>query len=118
MLVQSSNVGAPRSVKKLAAEIAAIEVLPSKKTEEKYHCYQIDLIFDRDDNVYTICEIKYLQSKVSTSVIRDFEQKLSLCNPKKNKTIHKVLICSEGGDNALINKAYFDDIITFSDLVR
>lgn len=90
----------------------------SKKTEEKDPGYQIDLMFDRDDNVYTICEIKYLQSKVSTSVIKEFEQKLSLFDPKKSKTIHKVLICSEGADNALINSAYFDDIITFADLIN
>ncbi len=89
----------------------------SKKTEEQDPGYQIDLVFDRDDNVYTICEIKYLQSKVSTSVIKDFEQKLNLFDPKKTKTIHKVLICSEGADNALINSSYFDDIITFSDLI-
>lgn len=78
--------------------------------------YQIDLIFERADNVYTICEIKYLQGKVGTKVINDFEKKLSLFPNKGNKTIHKVLICSEGIDQALMNKAYFDDIITCAQL--
>lgn len=78
--------------------------------------YQIDLIFERADNVYTICEIKYLQGKVGTKVINDFEKKLSLFPNKGNKTIHKVLICSEAIDQALMNKAYFDDIITCAQL--
>lgn len=36
---------------------------------------------------------------------------------KKNKTIHKVLICPEGIENALLTASYFDDVITFSDLM-
>ncbi|MFA6263271.1 MAG: ATP-binding protein [Candidatus Babeliales bacterium] len=89
----------------------------SRGTERENPGYQIDLIFDRADNVYTICEIKYLQSKVGTSVIDEFEKKLALFPNKANKTIHKVLICSEGADKALINRSYFDDIITRDQLL-
>lgn len=89
----------------------------SKATEEKSPGYQLDLIFDRADNVYTICEIKYLQSKVGTEVISEFEKKMALFDNKKNKTIHKVLICSEGADDALLKRSYFDEIITCSQLL-
>jgi hypothetical protein len=65
----------------------------SRATEKESPGYQIDLIFDRADNVYTICEIKYFQGKVGTNVIQEFETKLSLFPKKNNKTIHKVLIC-------------------------
>ena len=34
------------------------------------------------------------------------------------KTIHKVLIAAEGADQALINRHYFDTIITLSDLFQ
>ncbi len=89
----------------------------SRATDKDNPGYQIDLIFDRDDNVYTICEIKYFQKKVDTSVIAEFEKKLSLFQNKSNKTIHKVLICNEGADDALIKRGYFDDIITGDQLL-
>ena len=89
----------------------------SRATDKENPGYQIDLIFDRADNVYTICEMKYFQGKVGTSVIAEFEKKLSLFPNKGNKTIHKVLICSEGAEDALIKRAYFDDIITCAQLL-
>ncbi len=88
----------------------------NRATDRETPGYQIDLIFERADNVYTICEIKYLQSKVGPSVISEVEKKLSLFPNPKNKTIQKVLICNEGADEALINRAYFDEIITCSQL--
>lgn len=90
----------------------------SRTTDKEDPGYQIDLIFDRADNVYTICEMKYLQGKVGTSVIAEFEKKLSLFPNKGNKTIHKVLICSEGAQEALLKRAYFDDIITKAQLLE
>lgn len=89
----------------------------SRTTEKESPGYQLDLIFDRADNVYTICEMKYLQRKVGTSVIAEFEKKLSLFPNKTGKTIHKVLICNEGADDALLRRDYFDDIITCSQLL-
>jgi uncharacterized protein len=89
----------------------------SRATDKENPGYQIDLIFDRADNVYTICEMKYLQGKVGTSVIAEFEKKLSLFPNKGNKTIHKVLICAEGAEDALIKRAYFDDIITCAQFI-
>lgn len=78
--------------------------------------FQIDLMFERDDRVYTICEIKYLQSKVDTSVIEEFERKINRFANKKKFTIQRVLISASGADESLINRAYFDHIITLEDL--
>ncbi len=88
----------------------------SKKTNEDEPGYQIDLIFDRADGVYTICEIKYVQAKVSSKVITDFERKLALFPNTKNKTIQKVLIASDGAEKGLIDRGYFDQIITLDDI--
>lgn len=77
--------------------------------------YQIDLVFDRDDRVYTICEIKYTQAPVGIKVIAEMEQKLELFPNKKNKTIQKVLISAEGAQESLVNKGYFDRILTLED---
>lgn len=83
----------------------------SRSTDKDIPGYQIDLIFDRADNIYTICEIKYLQGKVSIKVIQEFEQKLSLFPRRSNKTIQKVLICNEGVEISLFNRHYFDRVI-------
>jgi len=78
--------------------------------------YQIDLIFDRADQVLTICEIKYTYAKTGTEVIEEFEKKLSLLPDIGKKTIEKVLISASGATDALINRSYFDRIITLEDI--
>jgi uncharacterized protein len=85
----------------------------NRGTEQAKPGYQIDLVFDRMDNVYTICEIKYLRDKVGTHIIPELERKCALFPNKRNKTIHKVLICTEGADQALLASCYFDNIITY-----
>lgn len=89
----------------------------SRSTDQEAPGYQIDLVFDRADNVYTICEIKYSQSKIGTPVVAEFEKKLALFPNKGNKTLHKVLICSEGADEALLRRGYFDEVITCKELM-
>ncbi len=77
--------------------------------------YQLDLVFDRDDNVLVLCEIKYLKQKVPLKVIYDFEKKLELFGETKNKTIQKVLITTFGAEPSVIRRGYFDRIITLQD---
>ncbi len=84
----------------------------NRSTVKEVPGFQIDLVFDRADNVKTICEVKYLQSKVGTQVIADFERKLALFPNREHSTIHKVLICPQGAEEAVINRGYFDVIIT------
>lgn len=84
----------------------------NRGTDRENPGYQIDLLFERADNVYTICEIRYLQDKVGQNVIAEMEKKLALFPNIEKKTIHKVLICNAGAEEALINSGYFDAIIT------
>ncbi len=77
--------------------------------------FQIDLLFDRDDKVITICEIKYLQNKVGSEVIDEFSKKLDLFPNPKNKTVCKVLITVNGASDTLVNRNYFDDILELKD---
>lgn len=88
----------------------------SRITEKQEKNYQIDLVFDRDDKVITVCEIKYLQSPVDVTLIAEFERKLALFPNEKHKQIHKVLIASSGANPKLAAAGYFDDIITLDDL--
>lgn len=87
----------------------------SKKTNEEDPGFQIDLLFDRDDKVMTICEIKYTQTPVSSKVIEEMENKLLLLPNAKKKTIQKVLISNHGADTSLQRRAYFDVMIQAED---
>ena len=87
----------------------------SKKLAKEHPNFQIDLIFNRADHVLTVCEIKYLQRKVDISIIEEFERKLSLLPNPKKRTLHKVLIAANGATDKLINRHYFDQIITLDD---
>jgi AAA+ ATPase superfamily predicted ATPase len=78
--------------------------------------YQIDLLYDRDDHVYTVCEIKYTQAPVTSEVITEFERKLSLIPNRDKKTIHKVLISVNGASQPVLDSGYFDHIITLKEL--
>ncbi len=88
----------------------------SRTAEKSQPNFQFDLVFERDDKVVTVCEIKYLQSKVSTSVVTEFERKLALFLLSKTRTLHKVLIAPEGADSAVLRRGYFDQVITLNDL--
>lgn len=90
----------------------------SRATQTEDPGFQFDLVFDRDDKVLTLCEIKYLQGPVSSDVITAFERKISALPNQKRKTLHKVLITAEGIDTALEKRHYFDQIITLDDLFQ
>lgn len=88
----------------------------NKKTQKNDPGFQFDLIFDRDDRVITLCEMKYAQTKIGIGVIEEFERKLELFPNQKKKTLQKVLITTEGANDSLITRHYFDRVITLDDL--
>jgi hypothetical protein len=87
----------------------------NRSTNKSNPGYQIDLLFDRDDKVITICEIKYTQDKISSSVISDVERKIELFSNPKNKTIQRILISVHGADDSVIRRHYFDRVISLTD---
>lgn len=88
----------------------------SRNAAQRDKGYQIDLVYDRDDKIYTICEIKYLQKPATKEVIRDMEKKLDLFPNTKNRTLHKILISPEGADSSVIKAGYFDKIMTLNEI--
>ena len=89
----------------------------NRATDRENPGFQIDLLFERADQVYTVCEIKYLQKKVDSRVIEEVEKKLSLFPNQKNKTIQKVLICNEGAEQARSIEPNPNEILTAKDLL-
>lgn len=89
----------------------------NRATDKNEKGYQIDLIFDRADHVLDVCEIKFLQTQVGVDVIDEFEAKLKLLPNPQSKTIQKVLISAYGATDSLIDRGYFDYIISLEELI-
>lgn len=109
----------------LIAKILGFSGLPykwgvfySRQTNREQPGYQVDLMFEHSKYVYTICEIKYHTDLIHSSIITEMEEKLALFPNGKNHTIKKVLITTYGATDSLIEKAYFDNIITIDDILE
>lgn len=80
---------------------------------------QVDLVFDRADNMLTVCEMKYSANTVGVEVIANMKRKVELLQPvAKGKTIQPVLIVRERPSQALLDQAYFYKIIEARDFLR
>jgi AAA+ ATPase superfamily predicted ATPase len=81
--------------------------------------FQWDLIFDRNDKVLTLCEVKYLKTAVDTGVAQEFQARLDKIPEKstKGRTIEKVVIAPSGATEKLESMGFFDRIITLDDLL-
>lgn len=77
--------------------------------------YQIDLVFEREDRVTTVCEIKYTETPDTVSVGTKFLQNLALFKPKPSHRIQRVLITVSGATDELRNGGYFDRILDLGD---
>jgi AAA+ ATPase superfamily predicted ATPase len=79
---------------------------------------QIDLLFDRADNVLTLCEMKYTQKKPGTDIIKEVSRKCEILQNKfPKKTIQPVLISVSPPSKKLKDTAYFFKIILAEELV-
>jgi len=79
---------------------------------------QVDLVFDRADDVLTVCEMKYSSNAVGVEVISSMKRKIELLEPvAKGKTIQPVLIVRERPSQNLIDQGYFYKIIEARDFL-
>ncbi len=77
---------------------------------------QIDLLFDRADNVITFCEIKHSKSKITKEILPEVEKRAKyLMNKFKRKTIQKVLITTS--DVSEETRNYFYKVINVEDFL-
>ena len=79
--------------------------------------FQIDLLYQRFDNVITICEIKYHNKEIGTGVIADMERKIKFIKIPRGYSIETVLISIYGPNSQLKNTAFFDHYITIDDII-
>lgn len=73
---------------------------------------QADLVFDRADDVVTLCEMKCSNSPIGTDIIAEVERKVALIEPiADGKTIQRVLILYGRATKNLLDQGYFYRII-------
>lgn len=100
------------------AEVGAWRYVPSKGSIEGGA--QIDLLFDRDDDAITICEIKYTTAKfnIDKAYAKQLRQKLQVFakRTKTGKQLFVVLISSAGLKKSIHAEALVDGIVVLEDL--
>ncbi|XZE19887.1 ATP-binding protein [Pirellulaceae bacterium SH449] len=79
---------------------------------------QIDLLFDRNDKVYTVCEVKYQDGPIGVDVIADVERKLKSLPMSPRRSLQKVLIASSPITKGLRERAYFDRVVSLEELIQ
>ena len=91
---------------------------PYFQGNEKAKRGQIDLAFDRADQVITLCEMKHRRKVVGTELISEVEKKIGLLQEKfPNRTIQPVLVSSGPISKALKDSMFFSKVIAAKDLV-
>ncbi len=80
---------------------------------------QIDLLFDRRDNVISMCEMKYTNRPVGIAVINEVEKKAEFLEQVSGKkTIHKILITKSNPTLDLQKTGYFYQIIKMEEFFK
>lgn len=93
---------------------------PTKGSDEKGA--QIDLLFDRDDDAITICEIKYTTAKlvVDKKMVDNINNKQTVFREKSRskKQLFIALITTHGLQNCAYSDTYIDKIVTLDALFK
>jgi AAA+ ATPase superfamily predicted ATPase len=80
---------------------------------------QVDLVFDRADNVLTVCEMKYSANAVGVEAVASMKRKVELLQPvAKGKTVQPVLIVRDRPSQDLIDQGYFYKVIEARDFLK
>ncbi len=79
--------------------------------------FQFDLVFERSDQVITVCEIKFNEKPVDTSVVKEMEDKLKKFPLKKGQMLEKAIITKNGVSEPVLKLQYFHHILTVNDLL-
>lgn len=77
--------------------------------------FQIDLVYVRQDQVITVCEIKYHAEPIGVEIVHEVERKCRLIKVPRGYTLEKALISRFGPDDSLMKLKYFHHHITTDD---
>lgn len=78
---------------------------------------QLDLVFQREDKVVTVCEIKYQVEPAGLDVAKKLNQAIAKIPELKSKTIQKVLITNEAAAKTVQAGIHFSRVLSSEDLL-
>lgn len=94
--------------------------VPTKGSKEKGA--QIDLLFDRQDDSITICEIKFSDQPfvIDKAYAEKLKQKIEVFKKKSQttKNIYLAMICANGLKKSMYSEELVDAVVTLEDLFR
>jgi len=79
--------------------------------------FQIDMIYRRADQVIVICEVKYHSDLIDTSIIADFETKISKFPKPRGHSIERALITWNGISPSLEKSKYLHHHISVKEIL-
>lgn len=79
---------------------------------------QIDLAYQRSDNVITLCEVKFHDSKIDADVIAEIERKKALIKTPKKYTIETALISLRGPSIMLERTEYLNYSLLAEEIIK
>ena len=85
-----------------------------KKEDETF---QIDLLYQRADNVITLCEIKYHTKKIDKQIISQVDRIASLFPLPQGYTLEKALISLYGPSDPLKSTGYFNHFLSIDNII-
>lgn len=88
-----------------------------KRTKSHAGC-QIDYLIQTRFGTLYLCEIKFLQEAIGSSVIQEVEEKIQRLQLPKKLSIRPVLIHVNGATDTLVDSDYFAHILDFSMLLN
>jgi uncharacterized protein len=87
-----------------------------RKTARAGGC-QIDYMIQTCHQTIYVCEIKFCNEKISTSIIEELENKINALQVPKNTSVRPVLIHVNGVSAQVVESGYFANIIDFGDML-
>ncbi len=89
-----------------------------RSASEATHGVQLDLLFDRADNVLLVCEMKYSQNKIGVTILKELERKESILTEFfPSKTILSTLITANGVTKEVQEHLGPNRIVSIKDLL-
>ncbi len=102
------------------AQASQWRLVPPKGSQEKGA--QIDLLFDRDDDSITICEIKYTKDPftITKSYAQNIQNKLDIFkkHTKTKKSLYFAMISASGVKQNMYSEELVSGLVTLEDLFK
>src|SRR5690606_18550154 len=97
-------------------DIIADDIYYQRETKRFSGC-QIDYLIQTRTNTLFLCEIKFSQNEIKTSVIQEMKEKIKNFSVPRNFVCLPVLIHVNGVSEAVTDADYFFEIINFSEFL-